>query len=242
MVVILDTNIIQRDFLLNSGRFVILLDYLTRSKSKIILPEIVYKEIVANYERSLNGWLTQLDKVRKDSGRLLFNTRLPDIRVSVPEEVERYRQYLLKKLRVAENEVFDYKPSYLDNVVCRAVERRKPCTEQGEELRDAILWESVKDIAHERPKDRVALITGNTRQFASEGTLHPQLAIELQEAGLHIDYFTSLDDFLKQYADKIEFITDSWLAGSIDFNEGVNQGVKSAHGSLGSLRSHSMLG
>jgi hypothetical protein len=112
----------------------------------------------------------------------------------------------------------------LDNVVCRAVERRKPCNEKGEQLRDAILWESVKDITRETPEDRVALITGDSGDFASRnGILHPELATELQQANLHIDFFTSLDDFLKQYAVKIEFVTNSWLAGSIDFKQVLGQ-------------------
>lgn len=53
MIIVLDTNIIQGDFLLKSGKTVVLLDYVSKTQSKFVMPKIVYDELMANYERGL---------------------------------------------------------------------------------------------------------------------------------------------------------------------------------------------
>jgi len=49
MNVILDTNIYVQDLLMNSASFSLLLDYLNKTGSKIIMPQIVYQELAERY-------------------------------------------------------------------------------------------------------------------------------------------------------------------------------------------------
>ena len=53
MNVLLDTNILRADIGVRSGRFDILRDYIRRTQSRILLPQLVYDEIRAVYSREL---------------------------------------------------------------------------------------------------------------------------------------------------------------------------------------------
>jgi predicted nucleic acid-binding protein len=218
MIIALDTNILHDDFLMKSGRFAVLLDYVQKTQSKIILPKIVYDELAATYERELRRRLNQFVRSRGALAALLQNS-LPELNLLVESETASYLSYVKEKLNIQDKDIFDYKESYLHDVLERAIHRRRPCTERGEEIRDAVLWHSVLDIAEETTDKTVIFISHNTKQFTlDENSLHPDLIEDYTKRNLTVKYFTSLDSFAKQHASNIEFITKEWLLSFIDVN------------------------
>ena len=65
LFVVLDTNVIQEDFLMRSGRFQILFDYVKRTQSGFLLPQIVLEELAANYERKVRSRLAKLKRAEE---------------------------------------------------------------------------------------------------------------------------------------------------------------------------------
>jgi len=127
--------------------------------------------------------------------------------------------YVLQTLQIRDDQISDYREDYLPDVMQRSIGRRRPCTDRGEEIRDAVLWCMLKDIAREASQEATAFISGNTKQFSTNyGNLHPDLATEVQEEGLDISFFASLEEFVKRHASRIEFITIEWLKESIDLD------------------------
>jgi len=49
VIIVLDTNIFQRNFLMRSSGFVVLLDYLSKTESRVVIPKVVFEELKANY-------------------------------------------------------------------------------------------------------------------------------------------------------------------------------------------------
>jgi hypothetical protein len=63
------------------------------------------------------------------------------------------------------------------DVAARALARRRPFDSLGHDgYRDALIWESVLALARKRPRERLALVSRNRKDFADgEGGLHPDL-------------------------------------------------------------------
>ena len=183
------------------------------------MPKLVYDELAARYQEALLKHLNKFLGAKSALANVLIQTQPPHIEISAESEGSSFFSHLKHKLRVKEENFFDYKEGYLHDVMNRAICRKRPCTDRGEEIRDAVLWRSVLDIAKEAPEKTVIFISENAKQFASgDGTLHADLQQDCKEHGVNVKYFSSLDDFGKQHASKIDFITEDWLLGSIDID------------------------
>jgi predicted DNA-binding protein len=191
---------------------VILLDYAQRTESRIVLSGLVQEELLAHKIRQLEG---QWDAYVRSAG--LVRTFVPS--TPVPPEKPDFEKIgneqvatLRKKLRSPD--ILPVTEAQMREAVRRAVRRVPPCTERGEEIRDAILWAQVAEIVRKDKTGPVAFISANTRQFAAkDGSLLPVLAEEVRPSRLV--YYPSLDAFAKQHATAIEFITREWLEARI---------------------------
>lgn len=219
MDVIIDTNIIRKDLKLNDKNFEILVDYLNKTNSRIIFPSIVIEEIKGLYKRVLNNKLEEFLTSHNKLDSTLINHKLPEVpSIQVEEEVKQYINYVHEKLGTSENNVIEYKDSYLSELVSRAINRRKPIDEKGQEFRDGILWLTLLDYTKQKEEKRIALISGNTKDFAdiNKNSLNPELQKEVKEKNIEVKYFTSLNDFAREHASFIEYITENWIQENIN--------------------------
>jgi hypothetical protein len=70
---------------------------------------------------------------------------------------------------------------------------------------------------HESP---VAFISANTKDFADKDKkLKPELLEDTTRIGLDLEYFTSISDFLKKYAEPIKGIDLEWINSRLDIKE-----------------------
>ncbi len=225
MKVVLDTNIFRQDFLMNSEKFSILFDYLKKTNSRIIMPKIVYQEIAAVYERELTSRLQQFREAKRIFENALINKPIQDCSIEIADEVKEYLTFLKTTIKISNEDIVSYKQSYLEEVVKRAIQRIKPCSEKGEEFRDVLLWLTVLDIANTADQKTLIFISGDLRQFASDdGCLHPNLLKEAKEKKLTIKYYNSIKQFIKDHAAKVTYITSEWLVSTIGF-ETINKRV-----------------
>jgi len=216
MDVVLDTNIFREDFLMDSSRFRILFDYLRKTDSKVVMPQIVYEEIAAVYEREISDRLEIFKKAKRNLEGALIDGEVQDFDISIAPEVKKYLGFLRSKLKISSKDIVSYKNSYLEEVVRRATRRVRPCSEKGEEFRDALLWLTVLDIARIADHRMLIFISNNVKQFASEeGCLHPTLLREAEDEDLSIRYYNSLSHFIKEHATRIDYITPKWLRSAI---------------------------
>ncbi|MFA6358056.1 MAG: PIN domain-containing protein [Candidatus Omnitrophota bacterium] len=225
MDIALDTNIYFSDFFMKSKRFEVVFDYLKKTNSKIIVPQIVYQEIATVYEREFANKLDKFNKSFHDLGNMLVDNTLGKTDLEIKDEVKKYLVHFLKKLNIKETEVIPYRDEYLRDIVKRALKREKPCTEKGEEFRDVLIWLTILDIARISKNKELIFISNNIHQFASEdGTLFPSLRKEAENANLNIKYYKSLDKFIEDHASKFTYITKEWLMSILNI-ETVNKYV-----------------
>jgi hypothetical protein len=226
MLIVIDTNIFIDDYMMRSARFAILLDYARKTEAKIVFPKIVADELAANYERVVRKHLSSLQDSTRALEAFTFDVVSPKIDVDINDQVRRYLRFVKMRLGVQDKDVVGYREGYLEEVLDRAIKRRKPCTDRGEEIRDAILWLTILDMA-ESAGDKVVFISRNTKQFAaSNSTLDDELLQECKARLVTVDYLPSLDEFAKQHASRIDFITGKWLEASLPLDEIVDQCAK----------------
>jgi len=212
MRIVLDTDVITRSPDLGSASFNVLRDYLGKTDARVILAEIVFDELKANRRRIVQDRTLEANAALKRLSKVLLASEVRSARIDASSEVEAYSECVLKGLGVTLDDIVPYKDSYLRDIVGRALSRTKPCSSKGEEFRDAILWNTVKDLARAQPDDSVVFISCNTSDFAdAHGALHADLAAEIEGDGLLITYYASLEAFNKERSVRISFITEEWL-------------------------------
>ena len=210
MLIVLDTNLLISDPAFGSGPSAILLDYAHRTESRIQLSALVLDELHAHKVRSLES---QWDAYVRAWG--LVRLHLPDT-PSPPTKPDfesiaiSQLADLRKRLQVRDRDVVPVTEGQLREALRRAMRRRPPCTDRGEEIRDAVLWLQVVQLVRDNADTTVAFISANSRQFAAkDGSLLPALAAEVPSGRLV--YYTSLDAFAKRHATPIEFVTSEWI-------------------------------
>jgi len=137
-----------------------------------------------------------------------------------------YKQYFFRQLEYIYVDEVPYKDLYFNEVINRAIKRIKPCSSKGEEFRDCILWLTILDGIKNRQHDECVFISNDVKDFADDSGryLHPSLSKELEERCLKLDFFSSLQDFNKTWAVKIDFITSDWLTENVDWDR-LNRGA-----------------
>ncbi|WKZ65081.1 MAG: PIN domain-containing protein [Flavobacteriales bacterium] len=222
MDVVLDSNILRHHFSLNGSPIDLLVDYVTKTRSRVVLCSIVLEEARHNYRVEL---LARIDKLKAAEKSLRgIPTTIAPIAVPSPDiegEVNHYVNCLHARLCTKPNEVVPYKNEYLPDIVSRAVDRRRPMHRDGQQFRDALLWLTVLDYAETSVDKRVVFVSSNSKEFAdgAGSQLAPELIEEAKARKVEVVYFTSIDELIKSQAARVEFITAEWVKEKLDFGQ-----------------------
>ncbi|AVQ98102.1 hypothetical protein OBCHQ24_03300 [Oceanobacillus iheyensis] len=222
MLVVLDANVIKKNFMLTSIDFNNLFDYLIKTQSRLIIPQIVWEEIQNLYKQELKQRYDDYEDTYSKLNLLLMNSIDNNVEINVDEKTTRYMDYIKYKLDLKDEDIVKYKQEYLPEVVNRAIYRIKPCSLKGEEFRDTLLWLTVLDVAKDNLDEQLVLISHNTKDFAANNNkelLHPDLRKEVEDLNLEVQYYNSLSQFIQKHATKIKFIDETWIKDQINIHE-----------------------
>jgi predicted nucleic acid-binding protein len=210
--IVLDSNILIQDVHLRSEKMALLLSYVERTDSAIVIPDIVLKEVEGHFYRYLQKQLSHLDEILSIA-EVCNEARPALVLPDVDEMVRNYMDRLRKRYKLQKSNIPKASPGQLDELVDRAVKRRKPFNANGQQFRDALIWLCVLELGDPTcPRSDVSFISTNTSDFADRGDkLHSELAREAEGANLALDYFPSLDAFLAAHAEPIAYITDELI-------------------------------
>jgi rRNA-processing protein FCF1 len=217
--IVLDTNVIRQDMMLRGTRTGVVLDYVKKTRSKVVMPKVVYEEIEAVYERELARRLHKLRQGVEDVSSILMDGPIVARDVNLSKQVNEYMLHLRRTLDFEESDIVPYKGEYIQEVMRRSIHRVKPCSDQGKEMRDAILWLTLLDIAAVSDGKEIAFISANVRDFGLEGRLHPELAEDAKNRGVTVHYYRSNDDFIRSRAAAVEYISKDWVRAAVPQQE-----------------------
>ncbi|MBU1044561.1 MAG: DUF4935 domain-containing protein [Candidatus Omnitrophica bacterium] len=223
MKIVLDTNILRQDFFLKSNKFEMLIDFISKTDYQVVFPEVVYKEIVALYKRNLLEKHANLVKSYNDFKK---DTAVP-VEYKIPElEIDKQESEFVNNIKnmLKVKDVVPLNNNHLPYLVEKAINRIHPFTEHRSEFRDALIWLCVLELAELEKEKTIFFISANTKDFA-DGTvnLHSELLKESNAKGVSVQYFSSVDAFLKTKAIKIEFITKDWIESNLNLKQLENE-------------------
>jgi hypothetical protein len=209
MDVILDSNVLTPNFRMRGAEFRSLYDYLNRTDSYLVIPQIVLQETLANYSRLLRERITVARRALEQLKGIVFETRIPvELGIDIPRQSELLRQRLCpsedgvnQASRI--KTLTEYPIATVEQVMKRGIERMPPATDRGEELRDVVVWMSVMEYC-KSGNNPVAFISTNRKQFATDDgkNLHPSLSAEAKAANLTIHFHPTIGSFLASHSPK----------------------------------------
>lgn len=219
MDVVVDTNVLVQHARLDGQKVRALFDYLNRTRSRLVVPEVVEQELRAVLERQWTSAATELESAAKRARRIALDAPHIDASAIVSASLARWEEAYANTSRL--RATFKLNPDLLPEVLRRATLRIAPCARRGEEFRDALLWLGLIEKYGKSGEEHVAFISENRKDFCSpEGkTLAPQLIADADSAGITVHYYASLDDFIRDHAKKIEHLTIDWVRERISLEE-----------------------
>lgn len=188
MKVIIDTNIIHRDYHLQGKRILTLTDVAARLGYEVLIPEVVIDEIESQFCEEI----TEAVKLYNNSLTKIVELSLSKGKDSLSEnfcktQCRGFRKKYEDSLAAMKIRILPYPKVPHKNLVAKELHQRKPFRDSKKGYRDALIWETVKEELIPS-KDlfgecQILFLTENTRDFAESNSLHPDLVHELLDLG-----------------------------------------------------------
>ena len=199
MHIIPDANIIIGADYGRSPPFRDLLSTLEGLPHDLCVPRVVMEEVVGKFSRDFDEDAREIRRRMRDLSNLLGKDLSSTVN-KVEEALDKANEVasFRERLEAQFDRILDYPDMEHEVLVERAVTRIKPFDEEGVGYRDALIWETVLDLASEVDSE-VAFIS-NDRDFSNQKReLHNELTSQMDERGVSRDrviLFRSLGGFI----------------------------------------------
>src|SRR6266566_8913458 len=163
MDVVLDSNAYVSNYRMENISFKNLFDYLEKTGSSLVLLRIVEEEVVAKFGRALKKRSKEAAEAWREYRPLHFPEQLPAfVKPDIEDQKEQLRAKLINPAAgVKLVHVADSSNMSIADVYMRGVLRMRPARDDGEELRDVIVWLGALDYANKSKRD-VAFISDDS--------------------------------------------------------------------------------
>lgn len=219
MNVCLDTTVLLADPWQESEKTRALYDYISKTRGSLLIHDVVLQEATATMERRWREAIRAYNGAAGDLSRL----RLSAIPAADEDQlVAATRDAWEKSVRRIQRgrRTIQTEPALMVEIVRRATQRIPPCARRGEGFRDALLWLGTLDFCNANDLRHLAFISSNTRDYAgADGALLPALEQDAVERNITVDYYSSVEAFLKEHAEPIAWLNLEWVEQRIDQEE-----------------------
>ncbi|PRY84475.1 PIN domain-containing protein [Mongoliibacter ruber] len=218
MNIFIDSNILYQDYFFENKSNKKLLEYCDEGLLTLYMSEIVRLELRRQFQKEIEEKNKEIKKVIKDAKRLKIDCIIAEI----PTEIQLGKfDKFYQRLELYDNfHILPYKNEFLPDIVDKAINRKKPFTEEKSELKDAIIWKTYASFAETNNTFDCILLTNNTSDFCSKkdkSKIHPDLILDSNKFSVVNKSF----DFIKLYASTLESSENIFQAyiSQIEINE-----------------------
>jgi hypothetical protein len=208
ITVIVDTTVTFVDVLMKSTRWMQLLTLCAKSQVRLVVPDVVMRETARHWEdQAAEAIQTARQRVERISKSIevfddlgLDASQLPDtIAVTTSADREQFHDAMRQRLlglRVDLRGIPDH--VRIETILARDLDRKKPFDSTGKGFRDALIWETTKQVVLESADgDLIFFVTNNSKDYGdSSGALAPELLEEVHEAAGILVWVKDLDDLM----------------------------------------------
>lgn len=200
MRIILDANILCRDFRFTGTQFREFLDAIARTGDTLVVPRLVVDEVKAKFREELREAARKIAKGLKRVRQMTEPPIESPLNQPLIEKLgEEYDGNLETRLGAASAVIVAYPQVGHAALAQRAMQKRRPFREGDTGYRDALIWEIVKQEAADS-EETVLLVTADG-DFSDGTQLHPELVEDLRSENMapeHVHLYRSLDDLLRE--------------------------------------------
>jgi hypothetical protein len=218
MIIFIDSNIFFNKWTLDDIHFQLLFNYLSISKSELLISELVCQEVDNLY---LKTWKESLTKARSHL-KSLVEISPKSVSIQLPEEPERFslKQVLKEKAGYNSVKFFSYDDIPQTEVVRRAIHRIRPFQDEDKGYRDTLIWLSFLTCLKTTNSFNVKEIcfisynngdfyenTGKNTEEKGEIKFHPSLLNDINDYLIKapIKPYLSLASFIKSNVAKDQY-------------------------------------
>lgn len=223
MIFVFDTTVFVADFWMRGIQFTVFWEGLPRLDAAVRVPHVVVDETINKFAETVTERWNEARRALSKAERLLGQAvggvcSEGERDALINGFAESFRETLDDRGIV----IVDYPEIGHRDLAKKALSRRKPFNKRGAGYRDALIWESVLQLA-EAGDDHVVFVTGNTDDFADgdNARLHADLLAELAAGGIDADrvpLLTSLqavnEKFIKPKLAHLDALADALDDGS----------------------------
>ena len=198
MRIVVDTNIIRKEGFATSRLFRFLIRATQNAGDTVHLPEVVVLEAVARFEEELGKKKATLDKELTGLRSILGNPHQPlSIELEVAKEVRLFRERLEQI-----TSGLDIPEVPHEDLIKRAIRRKKPFDHNGSGYRDSLIWETVVELVSQTNENIILLSNDKAFRDGDEEHLAKELKEEVSQLGQFNDdkvmLFRSVTSFLDE--------------------------------------------
>lgn len=208
-VVVLDSTELVSDPNLRGAVIRSLLEATRRRKCDVFVPEVVIIEAVAHHDRELKKLMRSIQSTVKDIRRKsVSEVDFSFAVVALEGECDTYESWLRHEFVEAGAVIIPLPTTPHTPLVQAAAAREQPFQEDGSGYRDALIWESAKEVAARQLVPRLAFVTRNYKDFAdpqNPGVMSGHLLRQLRAA-------TNNDAEVQLVSDLKSFVTEKFKA------------------------------
>ena len=209
MKIIIDTNIINKDYKLHGKYIVTLSGAAAKLGYDVCVPEVVVDEIVSHYKDELleahdtyNKGVSKLKKLLLEMPKSIISE------LTVEDQLQKFREQYESELQAKNIKILPYPNVDHKSIVAKELDKKKPFKDSQKGYRDSLIWETVKSelIPAEDLFDecQILLLTRNIKDFADASGLHKDLKDELLELGYSDNVIELVTDCEKFFKDVIQ--------------------------------------
>src|SRR5271157_796842 len=199
MNIIIDSTVLRRDYYLSAPDGRLLVEFIKRTNSSLVVSVIVLDEVCNLFREDL----TETSEKLASKYRQLLRREPDNNALDIDAECKRYRTATEDHLKKSCRARFLPYPTNCshEQIVSRALQRRKPFNSSGKGYRDTLIWLSIIEYLGSHG-DSTCLITANTKDFwnPEESDLHHDLQEDLKSAGIksRLRVFRDVSAFAKE--------------------------------------------
>jgi hypothetical protein len=204
VTVVLDANVLRADPRLNSPHGQAFRYQVRELRVQMAVPEVALEEAVNRYRRDLENAAQELRRASRTIERMGIACAAD---VDVATEVQRYEQGIRATLDELRAEILPYPTTPHSDLARRAMERRRPFSDDGRGYRDALVWETV--LSYARHNAPIVLISADADFARSKKSsqFHSDFLDDLTRVGISPESVTlqpSIAEFLGVYVEGVD--------------------------------------
>ena len=199
MKVVLDTTVFENGFNSRSAEVSLLNSFLTRTKSELCIPGVVFEEALNRVRKRTADANSKIDSLhRLTGGEEGFHKVKPD------DVLHSYDESLKRLLQDLSARILSYPVVAHEELVKRSLVPTKPFVERGRGYRDALTWHSLLELVRDGAQE-VVFISENSEDWwesAKVPRFHYSFLKELEALGFgpsRLLIVPNLAEFNRQY-------------------------------------------